>query len=130
MHSVKFGLLSALLFSSLAAQTPVPHPLSDYAGTYAYSPGRNLEIVVGDELFAVLDGARYNLRPAGTDKFTNPSGVTIPFRRDPIGNIIGLEESGQFRPRISSTVTPESAALAHPHEDSQFLEPVIHLSFE
>src|ERR1700691_5825251 len=119
MHSVKFGLLSALLFSSLAAQTPVPHPLSDYAGTYAYSPGRNLEIVVGDELFAVLDGARYNLRPAGTDKFTNPSGVTIPFRRDPIGNIIGLEESGQFRPRISSTVTPESAALAHPRPPGQ-----------
>ena len=29
-------------------------PLSDYAGTYAYGAGQTIEIVAGDELFAVF----------------------------------------------------------------------------
>jgi len=60
MHSLKFGLIVALFASSLAAQTPVstaraPHSLSEYEGTYAYSPGRDIEMVADGELFAVLD---------------------------------------------------------------------------
>ncbi len=94
-------------------------PLSDYVGTYAYGAGQTIELVAGDQLFAVLDGAKYRLSPAGVDVFTNPGGQKIPFRRDASGRVTGLEESGVFRARISSTVTKESAALARPRPAGQ-----------
>ncbi len=96
-------------------------PLSDYVGTYAYGAGQTIELVVGDQLFAVLDGAKYKLSPAGVDVFTNPGGQKIPFRRDANGKVTGLVESGVFRARISPNITKESAALARPRpagEDS------------
>jgi len=119
MRFATLGVLFGLLCTAVAAQTPLAHPLSDYAGTYAYSPGTTIEIVAGDELFAVLDGAKYKLRPAGIDNFLNPGGASLPFRRDGNGKITGFEESGQFRPRISSAVTPESAALGRPRPPGQ-----------
>ena len=119
MRFATLGVLFGLLCTAVAAQTPLAHPLSDYAGTYAYSPGTTIEIVAGDELFAVLDGAKYKLRPAGIDNFLNPGGASLPFRRDGNCKITGFEESGQFRPRISSAVTPESAALGRPRPPGQ-----------
>jgi CubicO group peptidase (beta-lactamase class C family) len=124
MHSLKFGLIVALFVSSLAAQTPVStarasHSLSEYAGTYAHSPGRDIEMVADGELFAVLDGAKYKLRAAGPDQFLNGGGAKIPFRRDAQGKVSGFEESGQFHARISPAVTPESAALFHARPQGQ-----------
>lgn len=92
---------------------------SDYVGTYADSPGRTLEIVAGDELFAVLDEAKYALHPVGVDQLATISGEIIPFRRDSAGNVTGYEEHGTFHPRLSTKVSPESAALAYPRPAGQ-----------
>jgi CubicO group peptidase (beta-lactamase class C family) len=114
MNSIRFSVFLTLFSCLSAAQAPPTHPLSDYVGTYAYGSGEKIEIVDGDELFAVLDGAKYKLHSAGPDAFTNPGGSPIPFRRDASGKITGFDESGSFHARLSSTITPESAALATP----------------
>ncbi len=108
-----------MLGGSVRAQkTPALH-LSDYVGTYTDAPGHTLEIVDGDGLFAVLDEAKYVLRPSGVDQFTTITGQTIPFRRDANGRVTGYEQDGKFRPRVSSSITPESAALARPRPQGQ-----------
>jgi CubicO group peptidase (beta-lactamase class C family) len=99
--------------SASAQASPALH-LSDFVGTYADAPGHTLEIVDGDGLFAVLDEAKYPLRPSAVDQFTTITGQTIPFLRDAHGKVTGYQEDGKFHPRISSTVTPEAAALAYP----------------
>jgi CubicO group peptidase (beta-lactamase class C family) len=103
----------------LAAQTKAAAPLSDYVGTYAYESGQTIEIVAGDELFAVLDEAKYRLRRSGMDQFSTIGGQTILFLRSPAGKITGYEQDGKFHPRASLTVSPESAALAHPRPKGQ-----------
>jgi hypothetical protein len=118
MRSVLLGLMLVLLQGGLPAQTPST-PLSDYVGTYIDAPGQTIEIVSGRELFAVLDGAKYRLHPTGRDEFSNVAGKKIPFRRDAAGKVAGYEEDGKFHPRISSTVTFESAALARPRPQGQ-----------
>lgn len=110
-----FAALGALLSFGATA------PFSDYVGTYSYGAGQSIEIVSGDELFAVLDGAKYRLSPAGSDIFTNPSGQKIPFQRDANGKVTGFEESGIFRARVSPTITKESAALARPRPSGEDL---------
>ena len=108
-----------MLGGSVRAQkTPALH-LSDYVGTYTDAPGHTLEIADGDGLFAVLDEAKYVLRPSGVDQFTTITGQTIPFRRDANGRVTGYEQDGKFRPRVSSSITPESAALARPRPQGQ-----------
>ena len=106
-------LLAAVLFLMLApisaAQSPVP--LSDFAGTYEDAPGHTLEIVDGDGLFAVVDEARYRLKRAADDAFTNQPGDTIPFRRDASGLVIGYVERGVLHRRLSPRVSDGSAAL-------------------
>jgi len=94
-------------------------PLSDYVGTYAYGAGQTIGIVAGDELFSVLDGAKYRLSPAGADIFTNPGGNKVPFRRDLNGTVTGLEDSCVFHAPISPTITKESGALARPRPSGQ-----------
>jgi hypothetical protein len=69
--AVIFGILSSGLTASAAASR---HG-SDFLGIYQYSHGQTVEIVAGDELFAVLDGAKYPLQPSGVDAFTNAAGV-------------------------------------------------------
>jgi CubicO group peptidase (beta-lactamase class C family) len=120
---VHLAILLALFLvvsASAVAQTPAPalRP-SDYVGTYSDSPGRTLEIVAGDELFAVLDEAKYPLHAVGADEFATITGEKIPFRRDSAGNVTGYEEHGTFHPRISTNVSPESAALAYPRPTGQ-----------
>jgi CubicO group peptidase (beta-lactamase class C family) len=105
----------------LAAQAKAAAPLSDYVGTYAFTPVQAVEIVAGDELFAVLDEAKYRLRPSGVDRFTTLTGDTIPFLRSPAGKVTGYEQDGEFHRRLSVTVSPESAALAHPRPTGQDL---------
>jgi CubicO group peptidase (beta-lactamase class C family) len=104
---------------TIAAQVPLHPHLSDYVGTYADEPGHTVEIVAGDELFAVQDEAKYRLRPSGVDEFTTTFGQKMPFRRDASGAVTGYEESGKFHPRISLTVTQGSAALARPRPPGQ-----------
>jgi len=108
-----------LLLGSVAAQTPSALHLSDYVGTYSDAPGQTLEIVEGAGLVAVLDEATYPLRPSGVDQFTTLSGQTVRFPRDTGGKVTGYEQDGKFHPRVSTMVTPDSAALAHPRPKGQ-----------
>jgi Domain of unknown function (DUF3471) len=115
-------IVSALLFSFLlgtANSQTTTAPLSDYVGTYTFEPGQTLEIVAGDVLFAVLDKAKYKLSPSGVDEFSTITGNKIPFRRDASGKVTGYEQDGKFHPRISTTISPEAAALAYPRPVGQ-----------
>ena len=69
-------------------------------------------MIVGAEplLFAVLDDAKYPLRPLGVDTFQNAGGDTIPFRRSADGAVSGFVERGVFFARLSPVVDPEIAA--------------------
>jgi CubicO group peptidase (beta-lactamase class C family) len=107
------AVLFAGLFVLAHCLNGEPH-LADYVGTYSNTPGKPVEIVAGDELFAVLDGAKYRLRFAGPDEFINAGGSKIPFRRDATGKVIGYVDSGKFHPRLSSEVSAVSAELAFP----------------
>ena len=108
-----------MLSGCAAAQTTSAIHLSDYVGTYSDAPGHTLEIVDGDGLFAVVDEAKYRLRPSGVDQFATITGQTIPFLRDASGRVTGYEENGKFHPRVSTVITPESAALARPRPIGQ-----------
>jgi hypothetical protein len=116
---VVFPIVVALLASGQAAQQPTAPRLADYVGTYADAPGHTLELVDGDGLFAVVDEAKYPLRPAGVDKFMTMTGQTVPFLRDASGKVTGYEQNGKFHPRISTAITAESAALAHPRPEGR-----------
>jgi CubicO group peptidase (beta-lactamase class C family) len=88
-------------------------PGRDYEGVYAYHAGTTIAIVDDPpSLFAVLDEARYPLKPAGPDQFVNASGETIPFRRGADGRISGFVERGIFYPRHTPSVDTATAAIA------------------
>jgi len=76
-------------------------------------------MVDGDGLFAVLDEAKYPLRSSGVDQFTTMGGQTVWFPRDKSGKVTGYEQDGKFHPRLSTTIAPESAALARPRPKGQ-----------
>jgi CubicO group peptidase (beta-lactamase class C family) len=114
-----FSLVPVILASGLNAHEIAASPLADYVGTYADAPDHRLEIVNGDGLFAVLDEAEYPLRPSGGDRFTTLIGQTVSFRRDASGQVTGYEQNGAFHPRVSTAITPESAALARPRPKGQ-----------
>jgi CubicO group peptidase (beta-lactamase class C family) len=119
LRSVSLTFLLVVLSGTAIAQaTPAAH-LSDYVGTYADAPGHTLEIVAGDELFAVQDDAKYRLQASGIDEFTTVTGNKIPFRRDANGKVTGYEQDGKVHPRLSAIVTPQSAALAYPRPHGQ-----------
>ena len=84
MRHAPLLLSLVLLASTLAAKTP---PLSDYVGTYTDRPGHTLEIVAGDQLFAVQDSAKYKLQSSKPDEFTTITGNKIPFVRDASGKV-------------------------------------------
>jgi CubicO group peptidase (beta-lactamase class C family) len=119
MRSLWLALMVLVVPGSASAQASSALHLSDYVGTYTDAPGHSLEIVEGDELFAVLDEAKYPLRASAVDRFTTLTGQTIPFLRDAHGNVTGYQEDGKFHPRVSTTVTPEAAALAYPRPKGQ-----------
>jgi CubicO group peptidase (beta-lactamase class C family) len=119
MRFVNSALALLMLSSSVAPQTTSALHLSDYVGTYADPPGHTLEIVDGDGLFAVVDESKYRLHPSGVDQFTTLSGDTVRFPRDMKGKVTGYEQDGKFHPRVSTTVTPESTALARPRPKGQ-----------
>lgn len=119
--SVCVSVFLIAVSSSLGAQQNSGNQLADYVGTYADSPGHTLEIVVGDTLFAVVDEAKYPLHPSGVDQFSTITGQVVSFPRDAKGVVTGYTQDGAFHPRVSTTITPEAAALAYPRpkgEDS------------
>ena len=119
LRLVVFPVLLAILGIGLKAQeSTVPH-LEDFVGTYADTPGHPVEVVNGDEFFAVLDEAKYHLIPKGVDAFSTMYGPKLSFHRDANGTVTGYEQNGKFHPRVSSTVTSESAALAWPRTKGQ-----------
>jgi CubicO group peptidase (beta-lactamase class C family) len=119
MRPLCFLLMLFAVRGSARAQVSSALHLSDYVGTYSDAPGHRLEIVAGDGLFAVLDEAKYPLQATAADQFTTITGQTIPFLRDAKGNVTGYQQDGKLHPRISSTVTPEAAALAYPRPKKQ-----------
>ena len=114
-----FSAVFIALAGGLQAQQSAALGLADYVGTYADAPGHTLEMVDGDGLFAVLDEAEYPLHSSGVDRFTTMNGQTVLFPRDASGKVTGYEQNGTFHPRISTTITPESAALARPRPKGQ-----------
>jgi len=91
---------------------PAPGALAEYEGRYEYHGGTTLTIVAGrDMLFAVIDEAKYPLRPSGRDSFVNNGGNTIPFRRAADGRVSGFDERGVFFRRLSPEVDAEAAAV-------------------
>lgn len=114
-----FSIFLVVLVSGLKAQQAVASGLADYVGTYADAPGHTLEMVDGDGLCAIVDEAKYPLRPSGVDRFTTMNGQTVSFPRNTSGKVTGYEEDGKFHPRVSTTITPETAALARPRPKGQ-----------
>jgi CubicO group peptidase (beta-lactamase class C family) len=119
LRAAAFAIVLAMLAGGLEAQQSSAPRLTDYVGTYTDSPEHTLEIVNGDGLFAVVDEATYPLRSSGVDKFTTMGGQTVSFLRDTSGKVTGYEQDGKFHPRMSTSVTPEAAALAHPRPKGQ-----------
>jgi hypothetical protein len=84
--------------------------LAEYEGVYAYHGGTSLVIVATDTiLFAVIDEAKYPLRPLGGDRFVNAGGETIPFRRGTDGVVSGFVERSVFFARRTPVI---DAAMA------------------
>ena len=119
LRLVVFSILLVILGVGLKAQETAATRPEDFVGTYTDTPGHPLEIVNGDDFFAVQDEAKYHLMPKGVDAFSTMSGPKLSFQRDSNGTVTGYEQSGKFHPRVSSTVTPESAALAWPRPKGQ-----------
>jgi CubicO group peptidase (beta-lactamase class C family) len=87
--------------------------LADYEGVYAYHGTSSLAIVAADTmLFAVLDEAKYPLRPIGGDRFLNSSGDTILFRRGDDAIVSGFLERTVFFARRTPAVDAATAAMA------------------
>jgi CubicO group peptidase (beta-lactamase class C family) len=102
-----FGIVSR-------AQEATALRLEDFVGTYVDTPGHPVEILYDGEFFAVQDEAKYQLISKGVDAFSTKHGPKLSFRRDARGVVTGYEQNGKFHARLSTTVTPESAALAWP----------------
>jgi CubicO group peptidase (beta-lactamase class C family) len=113
-HASVLLVVLAAFVGLLQAQTTPVAPLTEYVGTYSDAPGHTLEIVAGDDLFAVVDEANYTLRRTGADKFKTNTGGIVSFLRDASGKVSGYQQDGGFHPRVSTAITPEAAALARP----------------
>jgi CubicO group peptidase (beta-lactamase class C family) len=114
-----FSFLLVMPGGGLQAQGPAATHLGDYVGTYADTPDHPVEILNGDEFFAVQDEAKYRLIAKGTDAFSTQYGPKLTFKREASGTVTGYEQNGKFHPRTSTAVTPESAAMAWPRPKGQ-----------
>ena len=113
-HFLTF-LAASLATSPLAAQTDRPGALAEFVGTYRYHGEGTLTMAAGDSLlYAVIDEAKYALRPVGRDRFVNGPGDTIPFRRDALGKVDGFTEGGRFFARLSRELDSATAQLMQP----------------
>lgn len=121
----RFLLLAGAATASLSGQTAAAQvaeapqqDLAEFEGHYEYRDGTTLYIVSGGEnLFAIVGGAKYLLRVAGTDAFLNPPGDTIPFLRDSHGRIAGFSEAGEWFARLSPDIPDTARMLLKPRAD-------------
>ena len=119
LRLLAFPVLLAILGIGLKAQGTAAPRLEDFVGTYADIPGHPVEILNGEEFFAVQDEARYLLIPKGVDTFSTMYGPKLSFQHDANGTVTGYEQDGKFHPRVSTAVTPDSAAMAWPRPKEQ-----------
>ena len=124
LRLVVFPVLLAILGIGLKAQKTTAPRLEDFVGTYADTPGHPVEILNGDEFFAVQDDAKYHLIPKGVDAFSTMYGPKLSFQRDTNGTVTGYEQNGKFHPRVSTAVSPESAALEWPRPKGRGLRTI------
>jgi hypothetical protein len=127
MRTVLGVLLSLLLCSQpivagdMQTDTaPSDIGLAQYEGQYEYENGTTLIIVSGPHneiLYASINGARYPLRPVGSDVFLNSGDVEVVFVRGDNEEIIG------YRERRLSTL--ESNPLFRLLDRSRRLSPAI-----
>jgi CubicO group peptidase (beta-lactamase class C family) len=113
------ALLFAALASSAQDRRPTTAPLSDYEGVYDYHGSTTITIVAADPLlFAVLDEAKYPLKPLGGDRFLNGPGETIPFQRGADGAVTAFVEGGvrfaRRTPVVDATMTAVVRARPRP----------------
>ncbi len=116
------GLWAALAVTQVAGRAPVrsnpralQQDLSAFEGLYHYRNGDSLVIVAeGERLIAIINEAKYPLRPVAVDTFMNISGDTIPFLRDSTGRIGAFKEHGDTFARISAAVDAEARQLLEP----------------
>lgn len=84
-------IASVFTLLALAACATSPERES-IEGRYEYEPGVPLILALrpaDGELFAVINGARYPLRRAGTDVFLNSSGTEVHIVRDEDARVLG-----------------------------------------
>lgn len=103
-----------LSVAAVLVATAVQPPLRDFQGTYDFDRGQKLEILAADKLFAVIDEAQYPLKSTGGDEFQTISGEPLVFKRDESAKVIGfVGKDGVLHRRLSTSITAETAALAH-----------------
>ena len=116
------SLLTAFAVTEGGTQTPagadsraLQQDLSEFEGSYRYRDGGILFMAAdGERLVAIIDEAKYQLRPVATDTFTNPGGAPIPFVRDSTGRIVAFREHGDTFIRLSSVVGAQARLLLEP----------------
>ncbi len=116
-RSVCGGLLLACAVGLAAAQTAAvsQRGLAEFEGQYDYRDGTTLFMVMdGDRLVAIVSDAKYPLRAAGQDAFTNPGGDKIPFQRDAAGHVVAFREAGDVFRRRSPDVPASVRLLLEP----------------
>ena len=114
------SLIVALCFAclALASWASSDAPLTDYVGIYADAAGERLEIVVGKDLFAVIDEAKYPLTRAGGDHFVARSGDRVLFTRAANGVVDGVAAQGKRHERISLQPSKAASDLAWPRPEN------------
>lgn len=127
-------LLHVTAMTPVTSQTPamqsthrVPQHVTEFEGHYAYRDGGTLFMVAsGERLIAIIGEAKYPLRAAGTDVFTNPGGDSIPFLRDANGRISAFKESGDTFARLSSSVPAAARQLLEARPPGPDRRPVVY----
>jgi len=100
---------------ALAAAETAPRDLAEFEGHYEYRDGATLFMVAeGERLVAIIGEAKYALRAAGPDAFTNAGGGAIPFLRDAGRRIIAFQEEGDTFARLSPSVSAAARRLLQP----------------
>jgi hypothetical protein len=114
--------ISRLVLMSLAVGVPAvaaaesgSRGLAEFEGHYEYRDGAALFMVAdGERLIAIIGEAKYALRAAGPDTFTNAGGGVIPFLCDADPRIIAFQEEGETFARLSPSVSAAARRLLQP----------------
>ena len=137
-RGVRRRLRVILLFASVStqalAQPPAlqstsapPRSLAEFEGLYDYRDGGTLLMVAsGERLVALIGEAKYPLRAAGIDTFTNPGGDPIPFLRDTDGRVVAFREGGDTFRKRSPGVSAATRLLLEPRPKRRDGRPILY----